>query len=107
VLQVLLNLVDNAVKFAREGATITLAVRAVGEAVRFSVSDPGPGIPVAEQARIFDAFWRGSSQQPGTGLGLSIARGIIDAHGGRLWVESAPEKGTTFSFELRTTTKSE
>jgi signal transduction histidine kinase len=105
VLQVLLNLADNAVKFAPEGSAITLAARPDGEHVRFSVVDSGPGVPVADQARIFDAFWRGNPQQLGTGLGLSIAWRIIDAHGGRLWVESAAGSGSTFSFELPATTE--
>jgi signal transduction histidine kinase len=105
VLQVLLNLGDNAVKFSPEGAAIALSARRDGEVVRFSVSDQGPGISAAAQERIFDAFWRGDTHQPGTGLGLAIASHIVEAHGGELWVESAPGKGSTFCFELPATTE--
>jgi signal transduction histidine kinase len=68
--------------------------------VRFGVTDTGPGIPAHQIARIFDRYWTGKTQRGGLGLGLYIAERIVTAHGGRLWVESAPGKGATFSFTL-------
>ena len=69
--------------------------------VEISVSDTGPGIPREEQARVFDRFWQSKrTMGRGTGLGLAIARGIVEAHGGRIWLESEPGRGSTFSFTL-------
>ena len=103
ILQVFANLCGNAVKFTPRGGTVTLGVQA-GDApaqVRFWVSDTGPGIPPEDQPHVFDRFWRGQrGTSPGTGLGLTIARGIVEAHGGRIWLESTPGKGTTFFFSL-------
>jgi signal transduction histidine kinase len=100
LLQVLLNLIENALKFAPDGSTVNLAVAPATGQLRFSVSDSGPGIPPEELPRIFDAFWSGSQTSSGSGLGLSISKRIIEAHGGRLWAESALGKGSTFLFEL-------
>ncbi len=67
--------------------------------VLFTVSDPGPGIPEADLAHVFDRFWQGRNQRrAGAGLGLAIVKGVVDAHGGRIWVESAQSQGTIFRF---------
>ena len=101
--QVLLNLVGNALKFTEAGE---VRVRAGLEDGRFvvAVADTGPGISPSDQERIFEAFQQVDSsltrKKGGTGLGLSIARRIVELHGGRLWVESAPGKGSTFSFTV-------
>lgn len=101
VLQVFSNLVGNAVKFTPSGGAITLAaVRADGR-VQCSVSDNGPGIPAAQIPRLFGKFWqakRGDGR--GVGLGLAIARGIVEAHGGTINVESEVGRGSVFSFFL-------
>jgi signal transduction histidine kinase len=101
VLQVLSNLVGNAVKFTPAGGSITLsAIRADGR-VQCSVIDTGPGIPAAQIPRLFGKFWqakRGDGR--GVGLGLAIARGIVEAHGGTINVQSEVGKGSVFSFAL-------
>jgi PAS domain S-box-containing protein len=100
--QVFSNLVRNAIKFTPDGGRITFrGVRQDGS-VRFSVTDTGLGIDPSLHQRIFDRYWHASSgaRRRGTGLGLSIAKGIVEAHGGRLTVESALEKGSTFSFTI-------
>jgi signal transduction histidine kinase len=101
--QVLMNLIDNAVKYSPEGADVE--VRAYGEdgLVRVDVRDRGPGIARDDQRLIFEKFGRVSSgglARPGTGLGLFIARSIAEAHGGVLDVVSVPEQGSTFTLEL-------
>jgi signal transduction histidine kinase len=103
VLQVLSNLVGNAVKFTpKEGRIVIRADPAPG-GVRFSVADTGPGIPQEQLGKLFGRFWQGNpADRRGIGLGLSIAKGIIDAHGGRIWVESRVGEGTTFYFTLGT-----
>jgi signal transduction histidine kinase len=103
VLQVLSNLVGNAVKFTpKEGRIVIRADPAPG-GVRFSVADTGPGIPQEQLGKLFGRFWQGNpADRRGIGLGLSIAKGIVDAHGGRIWVESRVGEGTTFFFTLGT-----
>ncbi|MDP9348416.1 MAG: HAMP domain-containing histidine kinase, partial [Gemmatimonadota bacterium] len=101
LLQVFSNLVGNAVRFTPEGGTVRLAAERSERHVRFSVSDTGPGIPREHLPRLFDRFWqaqRGTGK--GLGLGLAIAKGIVEAHGGRIRAESAPGEGTTFHFTL-------
>ncbi|HUF26851.1 MAG TPA: PAS domain S-box protein [Gemmatimonadaceae bacterium] len=102
VLQVLGNLVGNAVKFVPAGGEITVRAAARKGFVEVTVVDTGPGIPENEAARIFDRFWqaRRGSRIRGTGLGLTIARGIVEAHGGRIRVESTLGEGSTFHFTL-------
>ena len=102
ILQVLSNLLSNAMKFTPPGGTITLAVRAADDAVAFSVRDDGPGIPLENVPRLFDHFWRArrGDEGPGTGLGLAIAKGIVEAHGGHIGVDTAPGVGATFRFTL-------
>jgi PAS domain S-box-containing protein len=102
VTQVLGNLLRNAVKFTPDGGRITVAARRQGDLVELSVADTGRGIEDDAQARIFDRYWHDGSgaRAAGTGLGLSIARGIIEAHDGRIWVESRVGVGTTVRFTL-------
>jgi signal transduction histidine kinase/FixJ family two-component response regulator len=101
LVQVVSNLVGNAVKFTPAGGTVTLACRAADGGVRVSVADTGPGIPPEQVPHVFGAFWQArNADRRGLGLGLVIARGIVEAHGGRIWVESEPGRGTTFVFTL-------
>ena len=101
VLQVLSNLVGNAIKFTPPGGRITIRVEPAGGVARFSVSDTGPGIPTAQLPLIFGRFWQANpGDRRGIGLGLAIAKGIIEAHGGRIWCESRVGEGTTFHFTL-------
>ena len=103
VLQVLSNLVGNAIKFTPEGGRIVIGAKPVVAGVEFFVSDTGPGIPPDQLERIFGRFWQAdAADRRGIGLGLTIAKGIMDAHGGRLWVESTLGQGTTFRFILGT-----
>jgi two-component system phosphate regulon sensor histidine kinase PhoR len=101
---VLQNLLDNAVQYTPPGGHIILTAAVEGAEVIFSVADNGIGIPQAEQERIFERFYRvdeGRSREVGgTGLGLSIARHIAEAHGGRVWVESAIGQGSRFHFSV-------
>ena len=98
--QVLANLIGNAVKFTENGSVSVRARRRERE-VWFSVTDTGPGIPAADLDHVFDRFWQARrTARAGTGLGLSIAKGIVEAHGGRIWAESAVGVGTTLSFTL-------
>ncbi len=101
IFQVLANLLSNAIKFTDEGGTITLRVASVGSEVRFSVTDTGAGIPGDHLESIFDRFWQVSQgDRRGLGLGLFISKCIVEAHGGRIWTESAVGKGSTFHFVL-------
>jgi signal transduction histidine kinase len=80
---------------------VRLRVSASEEEVRFDVSDTGPGIPPEHLDRVFDRFWKvRTANRQGAGLGLAIARGIVEAHDGRIWVQSEPGQGSTFSFTL-------
>ncbi|HEX6068548.1 MAG TPA: ATP-binding protein, partial [Longimicrobiaceae bacterium] len=99
--QVFANLIGNAIKFTDRRGKVLVKAEAAGSAVHFSVADTGPGIPDEDQPRIFEAHWQASATAHlGSGLGLAIARGIVETHGGRIWVESAPWVGTTFHFTI-------
>ena len=99
--QVIGNLLTNAIKFTERGGRIVVRARAAAPFVEISVTDTGSGIPPDEQPRVFDRFWQSRrTAGRGTGLGLAIARGIVEAHGGRIWLESEPGRGSTFSFTL-------
>ncbi len=100
--QVLVNLIHNAVKFTSPGGTVTLSAEREGSFIRFSVKDTGAGIPEDDLERIFERFYRVDRARSGggTGLGLSIARHIVEAHGGRIWVESEEGRGSTFFFNI-------
>jgi signal transduction histidine kinase len=104
VLQVLSNLIVNAIEQTQPGGRITICAAPAGRAVVFTVTDTGPGIPVEDVPRIFDRFFhaRRTAGGGGAGLGLAIARGIVEAHDGRIWVESSPGAGATFRFTIPT-----
>ena len=101
VLQALANLVGNAVKFTASGRRIRVGVEEGRDEVTWLVDDEGPGIDERDLPHIFDRYWQPkNSRSQGTGLGLSIARGIVEAHGGRLWAESRLGEGSRFYFTL-------
>lgn len=101
LLQVLSNLIDNAVSLSQSNTRVTLAATAEGAHARITVRDEGPGIEPHLLPHIFDRFWQARhSGRPGTGLGLSIARGIVSAHGGEIGVEPAPGRGSIFHFTV-------
>jgi PAS domain S-box-containing protein len=100
--QVLGNLLRNAIKFTPRDGRVVLAVEPHDAGVVFSVTDTGPGIDAEHAARVFDRYWQSSrgARARGTGLGLSIAKGIVEAHGGRIWLESELGKGSRFAFTI-------
>lgn len=99
--QVLTNIGDNAVKFTPPGGRIQIRAEQIDAMVRVSVQDTGPGIPRSEMDYLFDRFWQGRAHDSrGLGLGLTIAKGIVEAHGGRIWAESIEGAGSTFSFTI-------
>ncbi|HEY6642042.1 hybrid sensor histidine kinase/response regulator [Povalibacter sp.] len=101
ILQVLSNLLGNAIKFCRHGDTITIVVKRSDDDLQISVSDTGPGIDSKDLPLVFDAYWSGSREgRHGTGLGLYITKRIIDAHDTRIWIESELGRGTTVHFTL-------
>ncbi len=100
VLQVLGNLIGNAIKYSRKGTTITVRAEPADGMVRFSVTDAGRGIEAGQLSHIFDRFFQTNPNRDGKGLGLYIAKGIIEAHGGRIWAESMVGQGSTFYFTL-------
>jgi PAS domain S-box-containing protein len=101
IVQALSNLVGNAIKFSQKGGTIVLRAEPHPEGLVFSVTDEGPGIAPEALAHIFDRYWQvGETARFGRGLGLAIAKGIVEAHGGRIWVESRLGEGTRFFFTL-------
>ncbi len=103
--RVLINLVDNAVKYSPDGGRVTVTVEAVGSHVRFSIADEGLGIPLSEHRRVFEKFYRLDPNMNrgvgGTGLGLYICRELVRRMDGRIWVESGGlGRGSTFRVEL-------
>jgi two-component system phosphate regulon sensor histidine kinase PhoR len=103
--QILINLLDNAIKYTPEGGQVTVsAIERDSKDIQFSVEDNGIGIPKEDLSRIFERFYRvdkgRSKEMGGTGLGLSIVKHLVQAHGGRVWVESQMGKGSTFYFTL-------
>ena len=101
---ILINLIDNAIKYSPAGAPVRVAVRGHADSVQVSVIDRGPGMTEDERVSLFQKFHRLPSatagEIPGTGLGLFIVKGLVEAHGGRVWVDSSLGKGSTFSFTL-------
>ena len=104
IAQVVVNLVHNAVLYSHQGTDILITATVSGQFVRVSVNDQGPGIPPAERKRVFQAFRRGVNEEngaeKGAGLGLAICKGLVEAHGGRIWVKKQSLPGTTISFTL-------
>ncbi|HEX9124144.1 MAG TPA: ATP-binding protein [Actinomycetota bacterium] len=106
ILQVFRNLLSNADKFSPSGSPIVIEAEAGGDEVRFRVIDRGPGVSPEEAERLFEPFARGTTAQqggiPGSGLGLYVSRGIVEGHGGRIWVEPGDPGGSAFSFTIPT-----
>lgn len=101
VIQVMSNLIGNAVKFVPAGGAIRVRAWAEAGEVRFAIADDGPGIAEADLPHLFDRYWKGRTKgRHGAGLGLYIAKGIVEPHGGRIWVESRLGVGTTFYFTI-------
>ena len=99
--QVVSNLLSNAIKFMRQGGKIIVSARRRGNSFVVSVSDEGPGIARKNLSKAFDRFWQAEeTRRLGSGLGLSIAKGIVEAHGGKIWVDSELGKGSSFFFTL-------
>ncbi len=104
--QVLTNLIENAVRYTPPESPIEVSAQIDGEQMVISISDRGPGIPQADKERIFDKFYRVLSTQrnaatiPGSGLGLAVSKGLVEAHGGHIWVEDRPGGGSIFRFTL-------
>lgn len=97
--QALVNLLDNAIRYTPSGGRVVVEAQPEQGNVLFTVSDPGPGIPEGDLPHVFDRFWQGRNQRrAGAGLGLTIVKGVVDAHGGRIRVESAQGQGTIFRF---------
>jgi two-component system sensor histidine kinase KdpD len=100
--RVLVNLLENAGKYTPPQTPVEIAVRAAGDELLVSVRDHGPGVAPGQEERIFEKFTRGDveSATPGVGLGLAICRAIVEAHRGRIWVQTTHPQGATFSFSL-------
>jgi PAS domain S-box-containing protein len=100
--QVLDNVVGNAIKYSGKDGEVKISIHAEGDQIILQISDNGPGIPIQDQAHIFDKFYRGRNMdgQEGSGLGLAIVKSIVDAHQGRIWVESNIGQGSTFFIVL-------
>jgi two-component system clock-associated histidine kinase SasA len=105
--RVLINLMENSVKFTPTEGTLEVSARHEGDWIHIAVKDNGPGIPAAEQERIFDKFTRlrGTSKSSGLGIGLAFCRLAVLGHGGTIWVESELGKGSTFHFTFPVATK--
>jgi signal transduction histidine kinase len=99
--QVLSNLLSNAIKFSRQGCKIVVSAREQDNSIVVCVSDSGPGIPRENLSKVFDRYWQSEeTKRAGVGLGLAIAKGIVEAHGGKIWVDSELGKGSSFFFTL-------
>lgn len=102
--QVLTNMVSNAVKYTPAGGAIRTTVSQENGSIKFAVSDTGEGIPQEDLERVFEPFYRGPVQTadrtPGTGLGLALAKSLVELHGGKVWAESEPQKGSAFYFTI-------
>lgn len=102
--QVLTNMVSNAIKYTPAGGEIRTTVSQQNGCIKFEVSDTGPGILQEDQEKVFDPFYRlpqqDNEKSPGTGLGLALAKSLVELHGGKIWVESAPHEGSTFCFTI-------
>ncbi len=101
VSQVVGNIVGNAIKFTPDDGSVTIRAAANGNHVSIQVSDTGPGIAAKDISHLFDNFWQArNNDHRGVGLGLAIAKGVVEAHGGKIWCDSTPGRGSTFYFTL-------
>jgi signal transduction histidine kinase/ActR/RegA family two-component response regulator/putative methionine-R-sulfoxide reductase with GAF domain len=101
IMQVLSNLIGNALKFTAAGGVVSVRAERLGADIRFTVADTGCGMPHEHLSHVFDRYWQASeTARLGSGLGLSIAKGIVETHGGRIWVESTVGVGTSFHFTI-------
>lgn len=101
ILQVFANLLGNALKFTPASGAIVVSHATVGDEVQLSVTDTGPGVPAELRSRVFDRFWRNrESTNAGSGLGLAICKGIVEQHGGRIWVDGGAGTGAIFVFTI-------
>jgi two-component system sensor histidine kinase KdpD len=101
--QVLANLVENAIKYTPNGSAIAVEVEAIPDGLAFAVRDNGPGIPPLVREKVFERFYRAGNARglQGTGIGLTISRGLVEAHGGRIWIESGSHgMGTSVRFTI-------
>jgi two-component system sensor histidine kinase KdpD len=99
--QVLLNLLDNAVKYTPPGSPIEIIATATDQNLTIEVADRGPGLPAGDVEKVFEKFYRvDRAAAGGAGLGLAICRGIVQAHGGRIWAQNLPGGGVAFLFTL-------
>jgi two-component system sensor histidine kinase KdpD len=104
--QVMTNLIENALRYTPAGSPLEITASATAKELFLSVADRGPGIPSSDLERIFDKFYRvmdrtrGTNTAGGTGVGLSVCRGLIEAHGGRIWAANRPGGGAIFRFTL-------
>ena len=104
--RVVSNLLSNSIKFTRKGGRIVVSARQRDNTILISVSDEGPGIPSEHLSKVFERYWQAEeTKRSGLGLGLAIAKGIVEAHGGKIWVESELGKGSSFSFTLPLATR--
>jgi len=102
MVRVLVNLLENALKYSPADRSVRLEVRATGSQMELRVSDCGCGIPAAERQRIFQRFFRlaETASAPGLGLGLAVCKGFIEAHNGKIWVEERPGGGSVFCVTI-------
>ncbi len=102
IAQVVINLVENALTHTPAGTRIVISAEIVGAAVEVTIRDDGPGIEARDLPHVFETFYRSERRRsaPGSGIGLATAKGLVEAHGGRIRVESAPGAGATFTFTL-------
>ncbi len=104
--QVVINVLDNALKYTPPGSPITILATATDQSVTVEIADKGPGLPPGAEDRVFEKFVRGDAKSNGgAGLGLAICRGIVEAHGGRIWAQNLPGGGVAFLFTLPLTGK--
>jgi signal transduction histidine kinase len=97
------NLIGNAIKFTKAGGIITVGAALRGGEMMFWVADTGAGIAADDLPHVFDRFWQAQKgKRSGAGLGLLIVKGLVEAHGGRIWVDSTRGRGTTFQFTIPT-----
>jgi two-component system, OmpR family, sensor histidine kinase KdpD len=99
--QVLVNLIDNALKYTPPGSPVEIIATATDEAVTVEVADRGPGVPAGQEQKVFEKFYRGQpGDGRGAGLGLAICQGVVRAHGGRIWAQNLPGGGVAFLFSI-------